>query len=96
MPQNLMSMRTSLGPSARRSICNGSSGAVASGAPKARAVVVVAAVKARLVVSVMATTIEARAQRRGTLPVPPSPAAAAQGATRWIPSAVKTIWKRSF
>src|SRR4051812_42540871 len=40
MPQNLMSMRTSFGPSSRRSISSGSSGAVAAGAPKARAVVV--------------------------------------------------------
>ena len=39
MPQNLMSMRTSLAPSGRRPISRDSSGASAVGAPKARAVV---------------------------------------------------------
>jgi hypothetical protein len=55
MPQNLMSMRTSLGPSARRSICSGSRGAVAAVAPYAHAVVVVVVADVSwLVVSVMA------------------------------------------
>ena len=40
MPQNLMSMRTSLGPIGRRSICSGSRAAVADAAPTALAVVV--------------------------------------------------------
>src|SRR6478735_8951004 len=41
IPQNLMSMRTSLAPSARRSICSGARSAVGDPAPTARAVVVV-------------------------------------------------------
>jgi hypothetical protein len=42
IPQNLMSMRTSFGPIARRSMPSGCSGVSAPCAPTARAVVVVA------------------------------------------------------
>ena len=38
MPQYLMSIRTSRGPTSRRSIVSGASGAVGDGAPKAWAV----------------------------------------------------------
>src|SRR5215212_8539306 len=71
MPQNLMSIRTSLGPTARRWISNAASGASGADAPTARAVVVSlgAAVK---VVSVMPSTLDALRAVRGVLRAPPN------------------------
>src|SRR3954454_14097804 len=73
MPQNLMSMWTSSGPSARRSMCSGASGALAEGAPTAWAVVVVGDA------SVLVSSVISLGSRLGawigaweTLSVPPS------------------------
>src|SRR4051794_19984679 len=70
IPQNLMSVRTSRGPIARRWTSKAASGASGAGAPTARAVVVSrdAAVK---VVSVMPVTLDAPRLVRGGLRAPP-------------------------
>src|SRR4051812_36234504 len=70
IPQNLMSIRTSRGPTARRWTSSAASGASGSGAPTARAVVVSrdAAVK---VVSVMPVKLDAFRAVRGVLRAPP-------------------------
>src|SRR4051794_28287416 len=70
IPQNLMSIRTSRGPTARRWISSAASGASGAGAPTARAGVVSrdAAVK---VVSVMPVTLDGARLVRGGLRAPP-------------------------
>ena len=54
MPQNLMSIRTSFGPSARRWISSGPSGASGANVPTARALVLGKDAAFKVVPSVMA------------------------------------------
>src|SRR3954451_20818275 len=68
IPQNLMSIRTSLGPSARRSISSGPSGASGANVPTARAVVVRDDGTANEVVAMQSRYVRTRPRKGGCEP----------------------------
>src|SRR3954462_15514332 len=72
-PQNLMSIRTSLGPSARRSISNAPSGASGASVPTARAVVVFEAGAVKVLVAMPKQARDGSGPEGGALTPPLSP-----------------------
>src|SRR3954469_23179537 len=60
IPQNLMSIRTSFGPSSRRSISKGPSGASGASVPTARAVVVFEAGAVKVLVAMRPRVVDLR------------------------------------